>query len=181
MSPLKKIVLALTISLSLFSFAAIAAADQFGLKATADVVGTNILPQGGASTIPQKVGTVVNALLGFIGIVFFILVLYAGFKWMTALGNTESVQKAKDIMEAAAIGMVIVLAAYAITKFVFTEVGGNQETPPPGGTGCCVHYIGTTVNRCEQNKTTGQCTLGPGEDSKGWIAGNCPTSLNCPQ
>jgi hypothetical protein len=44
--------------------------------------------------------------------------IFAGLSWMTASGNQEKVNKAKDLMINAVIGLVIVMAAYAITAFV---------------------------------------------------------------
>lgn len=77
---------------------------------------------GDAKDIPSIVGKVIQIGLSLLGILFFLLVLYAGFIWMEARGNTEEVEKAKAIIEGAIIGLVIVSAAYAITNFVFTSI-----------------------------------------------------------
>lgn len=47
---------------------------------------------------------------------------------MTAAGNEKRVQKAKDIMVAAVIGAVIVVAAYAVTDALFNALSGNPVT-----------------------------------------------------
>jgi len=44
--------------------------------------------------------------------------IYGGFIWMIARGNEGEVTKAKDLIQAAIIGLVVVLAAYAITQFI---------------------------------------------------------------
>jgi hypothetical protein len=44
--------------------------------------------------------------------------------WMTSGGNEERVKKAKQILIAAIIGLVIILSAYAITNFIGTAFGG---------------------------------------------------------
>jgi TRAP-type C4-dicarboxylate transport system permease small subunit len=54
--------------------------------------------------------------------VFFGLTLYAGLRWMTAQGNEEMVTKSKEILKAAIIGLVIVTASYALTKFIFSQL-----------------------------------------------------------
>ena len=51
-----------------------------------------------------------------LGVLFFLLALYGGFLWMTARGDTEQVQKGKDILINAITGLVIVMLAYAITR-----------------------------------------------------------------
>jgi len=61
------------------------------------------------------IGRVVGALLAFVGVAFFILIFLGGFTWMTAQGNDEKVEKAKQMIIAAVFGLIIVLSAYAIT------------------------------------------------------------------
>jgi len=52
------------------------------------------------------------------------LAIYAGYNWMTAQGEEEKVTKAKDTLTAAIIGLVIVIAAYAISYYVISALGG---------------------------------------------------------
>lgn len=69
-------------------------------------------------TIPGMIGNIIGSILAFTGIIFFLLIIYGGFTWMMARGNEQEVTKAKGMIESAAIGLVIILAAYAITAFV---------------------------------------------------------------
>ena len=62
--------------------------------------------------------TIINAALSFIGIIALAYIIYGGYLWMTAGGNEEKVEKSKEILIAASIGMAIVLAALAIVNFV---------------------------------------------------------------
>jgi len=50
------------------------------------------------------------------------LIIYAGFLWMTAGGNPEQVDKAKQWLTNAIIGLAIILAAYAISGFVIDNL-----------------------------------------------------------
>jgi hypothetical protein len=68
--------------------------------------------------LSTQVGLIIGVILSFVGVVFLILMIFAGLTWMTASGNQEKVTKAKDLMINAVIGLVIVVAAYAITAFV---------------------------------------------------------------
>ncbi|MFA4941180.1 MAG: hypothetical protein WC582_01100 [Patescibacteria group bacterium] len=86
-----------------------------GLEATANI-GFEGAPK--QTDVPTIVGSIIGAGLSFIGILFFILVIYGGFLWMTARGNEEQVNKAIGIITQAAIGLIIVAAAYLITRFV---------------------------------------------------------------
>lgn len=67
------------------------------------------------------VGTAIKALLSVIGLVFLILMVYAGILWMTARGDESKVEKARDIIQAAVIGLFVTVSAYAITVFVTTR------------------------------------------------------------
>lgn len=61
----------------------------------------------------------IKGALGLLVIIFFIMILIAGFRWMTAGGNEETVSKAKRNIINAVIGVTVVIMAYAITSFVF--------------------------------------------------------------
>jgi len=91
--------------------------DNYGLEATTKE-GFGKVPSEAEADIPSIIGTIVGALLSFIGILFFVLVIYGGYLWMTARGNEEQVGKSISIITQAAIGLIIVAAAYLITRFL---------------------------------------------------------------
>ncbi|MFH0857043.1 MAG: hypothetical protein V1860_04045 [bacterium] len=64
----------------------------------------------------------IKLVLSFLGLIFVILLLYAGFLWMTAAGNEDQVAKAKSIFSNGIMGLIIVLSAYAITYFVLEKI-----------------------------------------------------------
>jgi len=64
------------------------------------------------------IGNLINAFLSIFGIIFMLLVIYGGYKWMMARGNEEDITKAKSMIRGAVIGLVIVMSAYAISYFV---------------------------------------------------------------
>ena len=74
-----------------------------------------------SKTLPEILGSMVQVLLGFIGVLFIILVIFGGFKWMTAGGDSTKVQKAKDTIIKATIGFIIIIASYIIVSFVLSE------------------------------------------------------------
>jgi hypothetical protein len=76
------------------------------------------ISKGVITDIPSTVGTVVGAILAFVGVIFFVLVIYGGVIWMLARGNEQEVSKAKDMIYSAVIGLIIVLAAYALTAYI---------------------------------------------------------------
>lgn len=84
-----------------------------------------------AKSVPQIIARVIDFALGFVGVLFFLLMLYAGLLWMTARGAQENVKKAKDVMAAAVIGLVIVAGAFSLTRLVIRTV-----SEPPALTSC---------------------------------------------
>ncbi len=71
-----------------------------------------------SKTLPQIIGQIINIVLSFLGMVFLILVLYAGFLWMTAQGEAKNVDKAKSILSQSIIGLIVIVAGFAISNFV---------------------------------------------------------------
>lgn len=64
----------------------------------------------------------INLAISFLGIIAVIIVLIAGFKWMTAGGNEDKVADARKMLVAGLIGLAIVLSAWAIAKFAVTQL-----------------------------------------------------------
>ena len=81
-----------------------------------------------SSNLSTIIGKVVGAVLAFLGVAFFVLMIYGGYTWMFSMGNEQTATKAKDIIIAAVIGLVIVLAAYAITSYIGTFVVPSATT-----------------------------------------------------
>ncbi|OGH66026.1 MAG: hypothetical protein A3B90_02940 [Candidatus Magasanikbacteria bacterium RIFCSPHIGHO2_02_FULL_41_13] len=119
----------------LFSFSSIVLAqaapaadapdDSYGLTDTAKRSG---LAKYGSS-VPVLAGSIIGTALSMISVIFFILMVYGGFLWMTAHGDEGTVTKAKDTIIAAIIGIIIILASYAITNYVTTSVVSSPATP----------------------------------------------------
>lgn len=95
-------------------------------KTIGDAEGTLGLVAGRAGVenrdISTFVGEIINALLGLTGLIFFILMVYGGFLWMTARGEEDRTKKAKTLIISAVIGVIVIVAAYALTNFLFTKL-----------------------------------------------------------
>lgn len=72
----------------------------------------------GTADLKTTVTNIINWVLGLLGIIAVIMILYGGFIWLTAAGNEENITKAKNILSAAIIGLVIILLAWAIVNYV---------------------------------------------------------------
>ncbi len=89
---------------------------------TNDILGLNVINNaniGLQASDPRAVAArIINVALGFLGIIAVVIVLYGGFMWMTAAGNEERISKAKQILTAGIIGLVIIVMAWAIASYV---------------------------------------------------------------
>ncbi len=76
------------------------------------------------SFVALKLGDMIGMILSFVGVLFLILIIFAGISWMTAAGNDQKIEKAKSLIINAVIGLLIVLSAYAITNFIGSQFAG---------------------------------------------------------
>lgn len=68
------------------------------------------------------IASIINVVLGFLGIVAVVIIILGGFKWMTAAGNEDKIDEAKKLITAGIIGLVIIMAAWGIAKFVMSAI-----------------------------------------------------------
>lgn len=100
-------------------------ASAQGLKNASGELGKAATKAGTSEgKLENLVGTGIRAALTLVGLIFLVLMVYAGYLWMTARGDEGQIDKAKDIISAALIGIVVVLGAYAITTLVISRFGG---------------------------------------------------------
>lgn len=76
----------------------------------------------GQGDLNNTIGAIIRAALGFLGVIAVVIILFGGFKWMTAGGNEEKVGEAKKLIIAGIIGLAIILSAYAIASFVIGQL-----------------------------------------------------------
>lgn len=82
----------------------------------------------GASALATYIGKIISYFLATLGVIFLALLIYGGFTWMKAQGDAEDVEKAKDIMYNAVIGLVIVLVSYAASYYIVSKVASTAIT-----------------------------------------------------
>lgn len=71
-----------------------------------------------SSNLPSLIGKIIGAGLALLGVIFFVILVYAGLGWMLAMGKEEKINEAKETITAAVLGLIVVLSAYAITALV---------------------------------------------------------------
>lgn len=70
---------------------------------------------------------VVNFVLGFLGLVAIIMVIYGGFMYVTAAGEEEKTTKGKKSVTYAMVGIVIILISFALVNTVIKGVGKGTD------------------------------------------------------
>ncbi len=95
----------------------LALSGDFGYSTTAGKAGVTT---GGS--IAGVTGKAIGVALSLVGLVFFLLMIYGGFLWMTARGDETKAKKARDMIIDAVIGIVIVMGTGILTAFVFSNV-----------------------------------------------------------
>ncbi len=123
----RKLIIGLIGAIFAFSFYGIASAqttgggtydfnNQSGLEITAD--GAGYTQEIKEVTIEERVSRIINTVLLILGVLFLVLIMYAGITWMTAFGNEEKVGRAVQILTEAIVGLFVVFAAYALSWFI---------------------------------------------------------------
>ncbi len=83
-------------------------------------------------SLARTMAAIIKTVLSLLGVIFIILIIYAGFIWTTSSGEEDKINKAKKMIASAVVGLFIILAAYAITIFVIDRIVG--ATVGGGGT-----------------------------------------------
>ncbi len=122
---IKKILALLFVSAPIFISDKLVSAQGFdfrkatGLDRSADEAGFQTGAQ--AATVDSFVSRGIFVFLGLIGVLFLGLMVYSGIMWMIAQGHEDRVNRAKDTLLNALIGLIITLSAYAISYLVVTS------------------------------------------------------------
>ncbi len=100
----------------LFTLTPVSAEDSVDIGIKPSIQTELGIPKDLASSVVK----VSQYIIGFLALLSVVLLIYAGFTWMTAAGNEEKISSAKKTITAAVIGIAIVLLAGAIVAFVVT-------------------------------------------------------------
>jgi cytochrome bd-type quinol oxidase subunit 2 len=63
-------------------------------------------------------GNMLNLVYIWAGILAVIVIIIAGYLFITARGNPDQVKRGKDAVRGAVIGLVVIMLAFVITQFV---------------------------------------------------------------
>ena len=73
--------------------------------------------------LQTTIATVFNVVIAAAGAIFVILLLVGGIQYLTAAGNEEAVGNARKLLINSIVGLIIVLAAWALGNWILGRVG----------------------------------------------------------
>lgn len=115
------------ISLAFVFFSFVLSTQSVYGKKTIEDAGAALESAVGPTGLPKTevatyIGSVAQWLFGILGLVFFVLTLYAGINWFFARGEEEKIAKSRQTLIAAVIGLIIAVGGYAITTFITNAI-----------------------------------------------------------
>jgi hypothetical protein len=89
-----------------------------------DPYGVNYVANAGiGKKDPRAIAAdLIKLAMSFLGTIAVILILYGGLKWMIAGGSQDKIDEAKKTLWSGFIGLVIIVAAYAIAAYVIEAI-----------------------------------------------------------
>lgn len=124
---LKKISLIIILATSLTWGATISAVSPSEANQGAAAVFTGVSNKD--LTSPEKfVGVVIQGAIAILGILLIIMIVWAGMSWMTAHDDAAKVARAKGVIMAAIIGLILAISGYAIISFVLQQLNISSNT-----------------------------------------------------
>lgn len=73
-------------------------------------------------TLPDMISSIIKIMLGLFGTVALVFVIWSGIEWLLSKGDTKKIGLARDRMVAAAVGLAIIAASYAVTDFIIAQI-----------------------------------------------------------
>lgn len=104
-----------------------------GSTAMAQLINDGDVPDNLAGTTGTAGGSargliknIINFFLGFLGLLAVVMVIYGGFLYVSSAGNEENVNKAKKILLYAVVGIIVIIAAFALVNTLL-KVGTGSD------------------------------------------------------
>ncbi|HEX5456184.1 MAG TPA: pilin [Candidatus Saccharimonadales bacterium] len=80
-----------------------------------------------AAKFNNLIARIINAVSVVVGVVAVIMIIFGGFRYVTSGGESGNISNAKNTIMYAIIGLVIVVFAQFIVKFVLAKATGGTE------------------------------------------------------
>ena len=74
------------------------------------------------------INVIIRLAFGLAAIIALIYLIYSGYLYMTALGNPDSIAKAKTKLLYTVMGLILIILAYLIVAFILNALGPSGST-----------------------------------------------------
>lgn len=97
-----------------------------GINKTADQAQLSKGAEGDPTdNLAVMLGRGINYMFGVVGVVFLVVILIGGYKWMAAGGNTDEISKAKTFILNGIFGLIVIFVAYALVFVILASLAGS--------------------------------------------------------
>jgi len=79
----------------------------------------------GEQAVAIIIGQIIKMVLSFVGAIALLMFVYGGFIWLTSAGIGERIEKGKNILIWAVIGLIAILASYIAVSFIINALAGQ--------------------------------------------------------
>lgn len=84
------------------------------------------------NSLESMIATIVKTGLTLVGALALAMLVYGGFLYITAAGDTKQIDKAKTVIIYAIIGIIVIGLAYSVVAFVIGAFGGGTSSGSSG-------------------------------------------------
>lgn len=111
---------------------------QFGLENFSDDSDNAFFSAN--QSIPETVTRIISIVIGVIGVILLVMLIYGGVLYATSSGNQDQVDRGKKVLTYSFIGIIIVAISFAITNYVVVglfsdDIGQGQGSNESTGEG----------------------------------------------
>lgn len=90
-------------------------------KGATNIAACNIDPAHKGDDLINDTNKIINVVIGVLGVVAVVVVIYGGFLFLTAQGDPGKIKKGKDSITWGIIGLIIALLSWSIINFVLSS------------------------------------------------------------
>lgn len=120
-------ILAVTVALPVFATSHDTAINKaiLGVNSETKTLLDKFVPTGYADIVQPGtlVYNIIATVLGLLGVICVVMMMYGGFLWITAAGEEDKAKKGTTILFQSVVGATIIFAAYTVTYFVLVQLG----------------------------------------------------------
>ena len=79
------------------------------------------------ANLPVMLGQAINAFFGLVGVLFLIVILAGGLRWMIAGGNEDKIKQAKGMLMNGINGMIVIFLSYALVYTILLALKAAEK------------------------------------------------------